>query len=159
MSQEFEEIMKPHHGQIGTMKEIEALNLFEESRLAHLACHNRDDIYLVPISFIYQDGVIYSHSEPGRKIDIMRKNPHVCVQVEKIDDYSHWKSAIAWGDFEELKGDEANEAMRLLLKKVSEEVGSSQMSSLGLDMAAQLESAIIYRIKIKKMTGRFEPSH
>ncbi|QLY26408.1 pyridoxamine 5'-phosphate oxidase family protein [Bdellovibrio sp. KM01] len=106
--------MKPHHGQIGAMNETEALKLMEENRFAHLACHNRDDIYLVPISYICTDGFIYSHSESGRKIDIMRKNPHVCVQVEKIEDYSHWKSVIAWGDFEELHGYEANEAMRLL---------------------------------------------
>lgn len=148
--------MKPHHGNIDTMKSEDAVSLFEECRFAHLACHIKDDLYLVPISYIFEDGVIYSHSEPGRKIDIMRKNPHVCVQVEKVEDFFHWRSAIAWGDFEELNGDEASEAMRLLLKKVSEEVGSEQMSSLGLDMAAQLESAIIYKIKIKKITGRYE---
>lgn len=148
--------MKPHHGHIATMKSTEAKSLFEECRFAHLACHNRDDIYLVPISYIFEDGAIYSHSEPGRKIDIMRKNPHVCVQVEKIQDFFHWRSAIAWGDFEELSGDEANEAMRLLLKKVSEEKGAAQMSSLGLDMAAQLESAIIYKITVKEITGRYE---
>lgn len=138
------------------MKSNEALSLFEECRFAHLACHDKDDIYLVPISYVFEDGAIYSHSEPGRKIDIMRKNPHVCVQVEKVQDFFHWHSAIVWGDFEELTGDEASKAMRMLLKKVSEEVGSRQMSSLVLDMEAQLKSAIIYRIKIKKITGRYE---
>lgn len=148
--------MKPYHGQIGTLDSQEALSLFEQCRFAHLACHHHADLYLVPISYVYADGVLYSHSEPGRKIDIMRKNPHVCIQVEKVEDYFHWRSAIAWGDFEELTGDQAAGAMRILLKKVSEEADSMQLSSLGLDMTAQLESAIIYRIKINKVTGRYE---
>lgn len=148
--------MKPHHGKIHTLSQEQAQNLFTSNRFAHLACHHFNDIYLVPISYIYENGAIYSHSLSGHKIDLMRKNPHVCVQVEDVQDFSHWKSAIAWGNYEELKGDAANEAMRFLLKKVSEEANSQEMSPLGLDMAAQLESAIIYRINVERITGRFE---
>jgi len=36
--------------------------------------------YVLPFNFGYEDGIIYLHSaQTGRKIDIIRKNPNVCV--------------------------------------------------------------------------------
>lgn len=36
--------------------------------------------YALPFNFGYADDILYIHSAPvGKKIDILRKNPHVCV--------------------------------------------------------------------------------
>jgi nitroimidazol reductase NimA-like FMN-containing flavoprotein (pyridoxamine 5'-phosphate oxidase superfamily) len=36
--------------------------------------------YVLPMNFGYEDGVIYLHSaKTGRKIDIMKDNPEVCI--------------------------------------------------------------------------------
>lgn len=36
--------------------------------------------YTLPFNFGFEDGTLYLHSAPvGRKIDILSKNPHVCV--------------------------------------------------------------------------------
>ncbi len=36
--------------------------------------------YVLPFNFGYEDNTIFFHSAPeGKKIDILRKNPHVCV--------------------------------------------------------------------------------
>lgn len=93
---------------------------------------------------------------PGKKIEMMRKNPHVCVQVEDVQNFFQWESVIAWGRFEELQGDEASMAMRNLIRKVNED--NNRRSELEVDFAAQLEKAIIYRIKLEKVTGRYERS-
>ena len=146
--------MKPQHGEIAALNTVDNIKLLERNRFAHLACHVKDDIFLVPISYVFADGYIYSHSKPGHKVEMMRKNPKVCFQVEEVQDFFHWKSVVAWGDFEELKGDAATTAMRLLLHKFYE--NEKRRSELEIDFAAQLESAIIYRIKINKSTGRFE---
>ncbi|HEX7676010.1 MAG TPA: pyridoxamine 5'-phosphate oxidase family protein [Bdellovibrio sp.] len=146
--------MKPYHHNLQSLSTTEARALFEECSFGHLACHHQKELYLVPISYLYVDNTIYSHSAPGRKIDLMRKNPEVCVQVEKIEDFYHWKSAIAWGTFEELRDDEASRAMRMLIMKMNQAVELG--SSLALDMTAQIESAIIYKINVKSITGRFE---
>lgn len=44
----------------------------------------------------------------------MRANPEVCSQVDEIDDMANWRSVIAWGRYEELKGELAIAAMNLL---------------------------------------------
>lgn len=146
--------MKPYHGEIAELNSADNIKLLERNKFAHLACHVKDDIFLVPISYVFADGYIYSHSKPGHKVEMMRKNPKVCFQVEEVQDFFHWKSVVAWGEFEELKGDAATTAMRLLIQKF---VGNEKRrSELEIDFAAQLESAIIYRIKVEKSTGRFE---
>lgn len=148
--------MKPHHGEIKVLDSKECIQLLEKSRFGHLACHTKNDIYLVPITFTFEDGYIYSHSKLGRKIEIMRRNPEVCIQAEEIQDFFRWKSVIAWGQFEEIKGTEAGIAMRRLIQRVSEKEPEKRRSELEVDLSAVLQSAIIYRIKVERATGRSE---
>lgn len=147
---------KPYHEEIKLLSPPLVIELLQQSSFGHLACHVKDDIYLVPFSFTFEDGYIYSHSRPGKKIEMMRQNPKVCVQVEKIQDFYNWKSVIAWGHFEELQDEEGLVAMRRLIKKMTEGEFNQRRSDLEVDFAAQLESSIIYRIKIEKSSGRYE---
>lgn len=149
-------MIKPYHGEIKNLDSSECYQILERGRIAHLACHVQDEIHLVPITYSFVDGYLYSHSKLGKKIEIMRKNPRVCLQVEEIQDFFKWKSIIAWGLFEELKGDTATTAMRSLIKKITEGESGKLRSDLELDLTAMLESAIIYRIKVEKITGRYE---
>lgn len=148
--------MKPHHGEIKNLNSAESIKLLERNRFGHLACHVKDGIYLVPITYAFEDGYIYSHSKLGQKIKMMRKSPQVCVQVEEVQDFFRWKSVIAWGTFEELKGDDAKIAMRRLIQKVTIGERNNRKSELETDFAALLEMAVIYRIKIEHSTGRYE---
>ena len=132
--------MKPFHGNINALSEVESFQLLEKKTFAHLACHH-DRIYVLPISYAFEDGTIYSHSKLGEKIEIMRKNSSICIQVEEIKNFFHWKSVIAWGKFEELKDDRASAAMRLLIRKVAVKGEGDAISSLELDFTAQFESS------------------
>jgi len=147
--------MQPHHGEIQTLTDSENIGVLREEDHAHLACHVKDDLYVVPITYAFEDGHIYSHSQEGKKIEMMRQNPNVCIQVEQIQDFFHWKSVIVWGKFEELKGNESSSAMRWYAKKLAER-GNWRVSSLQLDMSAILESAVMFKIKVQKATGRYE---
>lgn len=149
--------MKPNHGVIKEIKEADAYSILAKNHFAHLACHVKDDLYLVPISYAFEGGYIYSHAQNGKKIQMMRDNHKVCVQVEEVDDFFHWKSVIAWGEYEELKGQEAESAMRSLVRSMS--AGGPRRSDLEIYFESQLEAAIIYRIKVKRITGRYENEH
>lgn len=69
---------------------------------AHFGCVDGDEAYVVPITYVYRDGYIYSYTHDGRKIEIVRKNPKVCVQVEQVESGSAWRSVMCWGLFEEV---------------------------------------------------------
>jgi nitroimidazol reductase NimA-like FMN-containing flavoprotein (pyridoxamine 5'-phosphate oxidase superfamily) len=148
--------MITQHGNIKSLPKEEVFKLFERGHFGHLACHHRNDLYLVPVTYAFHEGFIYSHSALGKKINIMRSNPQICIQVEEVESFFRWKSALAWGEFEELKDEEAARAMRILIKSFSEKEGSAPISELEADFSAQLENAIIYRIKILDFSGRSE---
>lgn len=60
---------------------IEAI--LQSAQVLRLAMSVDDQPYLVPLCFGYEDGTIYLHSGPkGLKMDMLRKNPKVCFEVE-----------------------------------------------------------------------------
>lgn len=81
---------------------------------------------------------------------MMRKHPDICIQVEDVQNYFQWESAIAWGRYEELTGDTGAAAMRLIIAKLAKSFDDRQISELEVDLKAMLKTAIICRMKIKR---------
>jgi nitroimidazol reductase NimA-like FMN-containing flavoprotein (pyridoxamine 5'-phosphate oxidase superfamily) len=113
--------------------------------------------------FVFADGCIYGHSRAGRKIEMMRANPSVCFEVDRIVNMTNWQSVIAWGGYEELHDEQAADGMeRLLVRLGPLIVGSSSVPWHGLSAPlvnlAHLAVArgIVYRIRLTERSGRFE---
>ncbi len=57
--------------------------LLERAVVCRLAFADRDEPYLVPVLFALDGGRLYVHSaREGRKMEILRRNPRVCFEVE-----------------------------------------------------------------------------
>ena len=67
-----------------------------------LGCSRDDQPYVVPVFFTYEPDDIYVFSTFGKKIEWMRANPKVCMQVDEIAGDSQWLSVIANGTYQEL---------------------------------------------------------
>ena len=136
-------------------------NLLYNQIIGRLGCHNKDSIYVVPISYAYDGKDIYCHSYEGKKIAIMRTNPNVCFQVDEMRDMGNWKSVVAWGKFEELTASEQrNQALKLLLERRLPVV-SSITTHLGEAWPFSYRDldkipGILFRISITEKTGKFE---
>jgi uncharacterized protein len=78
-----------------------SLDFLARTHLGRLACAQRDQPYIVPIYFSYNN-YIYTFSTVGQKIDWMRANPLVCVQADDVLNSERWTSVIVFGRFEEL---------------------------------------------------------
>ncbi|WP_261318142.1 pyridoxamine 5'-phosphate oxidase family protein [Rhizobium leguminosarum] len=70
-------------------------------RFDHLACCKNGQPCVVPIYFAYAEGAIYSFSMPGRKVDWMRMNENVCLQIYQRGTGKGWTSVVVDGRFEE----------------------------------------------------------
>jgi len=128
-----------------------------------LACSNGQKLYIVPISYAFNGNYLLAHSRPGMKIDMMRERPQVCFQVDEIEDHMNWRSVVLWGSYEEITDRrERYYAMkflvsRLIHQEVSETAGISDMSDeLDQEPPTPEPRPIVYRIRIKEKTGRFE---
>lgn len=62
----------------------ESINaILTEAKICHLGMCIDNMPYVVPVNFVYIDKKLYIHSSiKGKKIEILRKNPNCCVQVE-----------------------------------------------------------------------------
>jgi uncharacterized protein len=61
-----------------------------------LAANNRP--YVVPLCFGYRDRTLYVHSAPeGRKVEMVRENPHVCVEFDVDQEVLPGREACSWG--------------------------------------------------------------
>jgi len=93
----------------------EARALLASRRVGRLGCVYEGGPYVVPINYVLDGESIYTHSLPGQKIEALRENPKTCLQVDKIIDSYHWRSAIAFGNYEEVTNpDERVKAVRAL---------------------------------------------
>lgn len=137
-------------------------DLLKNQVVGRIGCHSADTIYVVPVNYIYKEGVIYCHSAKGLKIDLMRANPKVCFEVENIIDMTRWQSVIAWGRFEEITAlNEQEEVLQQLVNKVSPYIADDSVTrehgfvDEESDIGTTVE-LIIYKIIVSRKTGRFE---
>ena len=80
----------------------ESLDLLARAHLGRLACAHQTQPYIVPFYFAYDNEYLYSFSTLGQKIEWMRANPKVCVEVDEVVSPQQWVSAIVFGRYEEI---------------------------------------------------------
>lgn len=87
---------------INEMTEKECRAVLSRGLIGRIGCSLDNQPYVVPIYFAYEPDYIYVLSTFGQKIEWMRTNPKVCIQVDEIESQSQWASVIANGIYEEL---------------------------------------------------------
>ncbi len=60
------------------------LDLLARARLGRLACSQGSQPYVVPVYFAYADRSLYGFATLGKKIEWMRANPMVCIEVDEV---------------------------------------------------------------------------
>ena len=144
------------------LSQSEISNFLDSQRFARLGCHVDGETYVVPITFARDGDRLVGQTKAGKKVDMMRKNPVVCLQMDAVTSFAEWTSVICWGRFEELKGQEANDAMGSLIDHMEsafDDIGPTNRSLRDITPAepdAIPQVAIVYAIHLQKMTGRAE---
>jgi hypothetical protein len=134
----------------------ECAALLRRINLGRLGCSRFDQPYVVPIHFSFAEGenCIYAFSTLGQKIEWMRRNSKVCLEVEEISDKDHWSTVVVVGRYEELQQTLEDADARQRAEQLF-----GQRHEWWLPAAARLTTAerahvVLYRIRIDRMTGR-----
>jgi nitroimidazol reductase NimA-like FMN-containing flavoprotein (pyridoxamine 5'-phosphate oxidase superfamily) len=149
---------------LGILNEPMINDVLESNIIGRLGYTDGHRIYIIPISYLFYNlKYIIAHSREGQKIEILRKNPHVCLEVDKIDNLSNWKSVILWGKYEEITNQrDRYYALDLLIRRISKQKAMEmQISSEQPEIEESMvlpdrEKTIVYRIQIENKSGRFE---
>ena len=148
---------------IGNLTNEQIEEVLKENVLGGIGCNDGKKIYVVPINYIYDGKFIIAHSVAGMKIQMMRKNPDVCFEVDEMKSFTNWKSVIAWGEYLELT-DERDRyyAMKLFVDRMMHmKISETAIPPEIAEKRVHLHSPgnirpIVYRIVITEKTGRFE---
>ena len=145
----------------GNLGEDAIETILRHQIIGHIGCHANDTVYVVPISFAYEDDFIYAHTREGMKINMMRQNPKVCFETYHMENMGNWQCVIAWGNFEEITDKKVRAAaLNILLKRDLPFIASKtmQLTKEWPFVPEDLNSieGIVFRIKLNIKTGRYE---
>lgn len=133
--------------------EEEARSLLTFAKVGRLGCVANGEPYIVPVNYLFEDGAIYVHSLPGRKLEALRAHPRACLQVDEIRDDFNWRSAIAYGSFEEIRV--PSDRQTILGKLLAHFPLLTPVESL-IVADANAPDSVVFRIHVDRITGMAE---
>lgn len=144
-------------------QEIKDKQIIEEillkSEICRIAMIDDGEPYLLPFNYGYKDNCIYIHSAPaGKKIDILKKNNHVCFEIEdkaelvKHADPCKWatryRSVIGYGDIEVITDTKKKKTGLDIIMAHNGKTGENIFKN------KQVDAMVILKLNITSVTGK-----
>ncbi len=136
-------------------------SIINKCQICNMAMVDEDGMpYVLPMNFGFEEDYIYFHSaQTGRKIDVLRNNPNVCISFS-TDEKLRWvneevacswgmsyRSVLASGKVEFVDDfDQKEEALKVIMKAYSEINFTFN--------APAVRDVLVFRVKIEKLHGR-----
>ena len=148
---------------VGELNQEQIWNLLASEVVGRIGCCHDNQVYVVPVTYASDRDNIYVYTKEGLKVQMMRRNPQVCFEVDRVDNMANWQSIIIWGKYQELNGQEARDALQMLTNRVVPLVTSETIRPhFGLDrghgIADSKMKMVIFKISIERSTGKYEKS-
>lgn len=133
--------------------------ILAEAPCCRIAMVDGDRPYVIPVSFVVDDGGLYVHSaDHGRKLRVLRRNPHVCFEVDAgvevapartaCDVGMRFRSVVGFGTVTFID-DPAEKArvLRLFIRKYTPKLGPEMPDH-------EIAKTVVWRVAIGRMTGK-----
>jgi nitroimidazol reductase NimA-like FMN-containing flavoprotein (pyridoxamine 5'-phosphate oxidase superfamily) len=135
----------------GEMSREDIDQLLARNRFGRLGFTLDSQVFITPINYAHEAGIIYGSAPEGTKVRGMRQNPTVAFEVDEIHDPAHWRSVLLQGRFVELHDRQEKEAA---LRRIVAQAGGGERSEVS--WALDLEHLVLFRIEVGHRSGRFE---
>jgi len=139
---------------IHEMTEAECRTALEHVGFGRLACARDNQPYVVPMYFSYDRMHVYGFTMLGQKIEWMRSNPLVCLEIDERTSHQEWMSVIVSGRYEELPDTPESGYQRVKAWEVLQKHAMWWEPAYVAAEHREEFTPIFYRIYIKQMTGR-----
>lgn len=135
--------------------------ILSTSEICRLGFIDSERAYILPFNYGYQDGFIYIHcANKGKKIDLLKKNDIVCIEIEqfvKIERYEKackwataYRSIIGYGKVEIISD---YDRKRTALDVIMKHNGANSSHDLNYEKN-HVDSMSILKVEITEMTGK-----
>ncbi|MBT8211729.1 MAG: pyridoxamine 5'-phosphate oxidase family protein [Acidimicrobiia bacterium] len=135
------------------LSQSECEALLNTALVGHLGVADDNGVpYVTPVSFAYNGSSLMLRTGPGRRLELIRAHPSVCVEVSSFDEETgDWASVILWGEAVEVTDvDRRSDVVQLLLSKYEASIGAQSWSTP--DVLPGLSTVV--EVSVDSMTGR-----
>lgn len=134
-------------------------NILKQATICRLAMLDNGLPYILPFNFGYSENCLYIHSAPeGKKIDVLRKNPKVCFEVEQYTELikdeiackwsTLYRSIIGYGNIEIVTEFEEKKRGLEIIMKQHGAIGKLEFEK------KEVEFIVILKLIITSITGK-----
>jgi nitroimidazol reductase NimA-like FMN-containing flavoprotein (pyridoxamine 5'-phosphate oxidase superfamily) len=141
---------------IHEMTEAECRQALQLAVVGRLACARDNQPYIVPVYFALDRSHVYAFTTLGQKIEWMRTNPKVCLEVDERIGHDRWQSVVVFGHYQELPDQPEYETLRLrALELLQKRAMWWEPAYVGAKHRGtpHSEMTVFYRIRIARITG------
>ena len=146
---------------IKNLDQKQMLYILENNYIGHLGYIFQGKPFVIPITYFFErkNNIIICYSGDGHKINAMRKNNAVCLQIADIDSVNEWKSVLVHGSFEQHFGSDAKAYLHqfsLGVKDIITEKAQIKPNYIS-DFSSKIykgDIPIVFLIKIEEITGK-----
>ncbi len=140
----------------------ELRRILEGARVCRVAMVDGAGPYLVPLSFALDgDDLVLHSATSGRKLDVLRKNPSVCFEVEEgvellvgsapCETTQRFRTVIGFGEASFVES--ASERVRLLA------LFGPRYGAPDLPMSGErIRDTVVIRVRVRQLTGKRSPA-
>lgn len=130
--------------------------VLDRSELGRLGCSQANQPYIVPIHFSFdvERNCVYAFSALGQKVQWMRANPKVCLEIEEIDGRDSWTTVVVFGRYEEIHHAEEEGEARRRAEQLFRARGQWWLPGAARVPGHDHHDVVVFRIQIEHMTGR-----
>jgi nitroimidazol reductase NimA-like FMN-containing flavoprotein (pyridoxamine 5'-phosphate oxidase superfamily) len=140
--------------QIHEMTEEECRAALQQADFGRLACVRDNQPYIVPVNFSFDGQHVYGVTMLGQKVEWMRSNPFVCLEIDERLDQYHWSSVVVFGRYEEVPDTSEYQRVRAhALEALQKRTLWWEPACVPAERREQ-RAPVLYRIEVKQLTGR-----
>ena len=141
---------------IQELSERDCFEVLGRGTLGRLGCARHDQPYVVPIHFSFDPDrrCLYAFSAIGQKIEWMRDNPQVCLEVEEIGDSHQWTTVVVMGRYLEIQRAPEDAEARRRAELLFQQRQEWWLPASGRTKAGEHGEVVVYSILIDRVTGR-----
>ena len=133
--------------------------IFSEAKVCRLGLFDGVKPYIVPMNYGYKAGILYFHSaRDGRKVEILKKNPVVCFEIDIPGSVVSSEEACSWSiNYRSVMGEgtaafisdenKKKEALRCIMDHYSGKVEWSFSSKM-------LKKTLVFTVKVENITAK-----
>ncbi|MFY9910352.1 MAG: pyridoxamine 5'-phosphate oxidase family protein [Candidatus Sulfotelmatobacter sp.] len=129
--------------------------LLSRASVGRLGCSHNDQPYVLPVYLASDGDFIYVFSTYGKKIEWMRANPKVCLQMDEATGPADWSSVIVNGYYQELPEpqfpEERAHARQLLEKR--HRWWLNALAERRIQVTDQSIEPLFFRIRVESSSG------